>query len=1078
MQAETQKQIMSLQNKAKKIADKLNEEVITIAKGIQHIQTQAGIAYQINSKDFNTKKLSLIAKKIGDDLEIALAEDVVVFDNYFNICSTDLSCLVSLPTKDGGLYHIVADTFFTLEDGTQVVYFYGEQSIVSTESSAVSADDDQSFLEVIKSNIGIVAAVAVVVVAAAIATNNSGGNDGDDDGNDDGNGNGDDDDDDLTPPPAPKFTFVDTGSSSVDGITNNGTITISGLEPGATWQYSTDGGANFFTNGIGNNFVLNEGTYDANAIQIKQTDVAGNTSNIFKNALPIIVDTTGASFTSATIVNVEINTDVTETIYTAAATDDYPLTYSLKEGNQKDKFTINIAGELKYKQKQTQAETHKVSIIATDTAGNEVEQLITVSVKNPPSVPPEPPVPPVTEGFVINGENAGDKSGWSVSSAGDVNGDGLDDLILGSPETAFSDNDNVGRSYVVFGKTNATVIDLSNIASGTGGFVINGAQANDYNGYSVSSIGDFNGDGLDDLIIGSRKRESDGNSVIGKSHVVFGKTDGTVVNLSNLGTGGLVINGEQPNDHNGYSVSSAGDVNGDGLDDLIIGAWGMNNNAGRSYVLFGVAGNPTIDLSNIVSGTGGFAINGENAGGFSGYSVSSAGDVDGDGFDDLIIGAWGIDSAKGRSYVVFGKTDGTIVDLSNIASGIGGFAINGDDVHNVSGSSVSSAGDVNGDGLDDLIVGSIIAENNRGKAYVVFGKKEGSAVNLGDIASGTGGFVIRGEKDGDKSGHSVTSIGDFNGDGLDDLAIGTNQINGVDKENYPGETYVVFGKADGTAIELSDIASGSGGFIIRGEKDKDWSGVSVSSAGDVNGDGLDDLIVGSPQADPNDNNNAGKAYVVFGKTNTETVDLANISKGGGVAAHAIDFQGDANANILTGTSTNELFVAGLGDDILTGNGGFDVFNAGAGNDTIIINDSNIATLSSNMFDSHLLARVDGGYGLDTLKLAGENLILDLANIDNNRIQGIEIIDLTGSGSNTLKLNVNDLLHISNESNILRVIGDSNDKVKIELSDDGFFAESPILEDGVKYYVYSSPSNDFGRLWVGQNIVVENSGEVI
>ncbi|OJA02958.1 hypothetical protein, partial [Bathymodiolus thermophilus thioautotrophic gill symbiont] len=75
-------------------------------------------------------------------------------------------------------------------------------------------------------------------------------------------------------------------------------------------------------------------------------------------------------------------------------------------------------------------------------------------------------------------------------------------------------------------------------------------------------------------------------------------------------------------------------------------------------------------------------------------------------------------------------------------------------------------------------------------------------------------------------------------------------------------------------------------------------------------------------------------------------------------------------------------------------------------------------------------------------------------------------------------NVNDLLHISNESNVLRVIGDSNDKVKIELSDDGFFAESPILEDGVKYYVYSSPSNDFGRLWVGQNIVVENSGEVI
>jgi hypothetical protein len=110
---------------------------IVVAQNKQHIQVQAGKDYQLSAKDFNTKKASLIAKKVSNDLEISLENNVVVFDDYFEICATDLSCLVSLPTKNGGLYHVLADTVFTLEDGTQIVYFYGEQSIVSTESSTL-----------------------------------------------------------------------------------------------------------------------------------------------------------------------------------------------------------------------------------------------------------------------------------------------------------------------------------------------------------------------------------------------------------------------------------------------------------------------------------------------------------------------------------------------------------------------------------------------------------------------------------------------------------------------------------------------------------------------------------------------------------------------------------------------------------------------------------------------------------------------------------------------------------------------------------------------------------------------------
>jgi hypothetical protein len=118
---------------------------------------------------------------------VALEEGVIIFDNYFAVCATDLSCLVSLPTKDGGLYHIVADASFTIEDGTQIVYFYGEQSIVSTESSAVSTDDTQSFLDVVTSNVEIVAAAVVAAVVVAGSSSNSGGNNGNDDSDDDKN---------------------------------------------------------------------------------------------------------------------------------------------------------------------------------------------------------------------------------------------------------------------------------------------------------------------------------------------------------------------------------------------------------------------------------------------------------------------------------------------------------------------------------------------------------------------------------------------------------------------------------------------------------------------------------------------------------------------------------------------------------------------------------------------------------------------------------------------------------------------------------------------------------------------------
>ncbi|MEM6992131.1 MAG: integrin alpha [Myxococcota bacterium] len=409
------------------------------------------------------------------------------------------------------------------------------------------------------------------------------------------------------------------------------------------------------------------------------------------------------------------------------------------------------------------------------------------------------------------------------------------------------------RTYIVFGKEENISAPLSAIAAGYGGFVLDTEDAGPRPGWSSSGAGDVNGDGLGDIIVGTPGAET--------TYVVFGKADTAAVALSSVATGlgGFALDGE--GDYVGFSVAGAGDVNGDGLDDVVATAVDQAD-ASAAYVVFGKVDTSAVLLSALNAGEGGYAVEAEADANYWIGRVSAAGDVNGDGLGDIVVGASQASANgpnSGRAYVVFGRSDTTGVQLRDVAAGIGGFMLDGEAIGGHAGRVVSGAGDVNGDGLDDIVVGATgldTAGSGVGRGYVVFGKVDTVAVQLSSVVAGAGGFVID-EKAPDDLALAVSGAGDVNGDGLADVVLGASDAFAEGSE--AGRAYVVFGKSDTDAVQLSAIAAGVGGFALDGEETEDGAGRGVGGAGDVNGDGLDDVVVGAPEAGSN-----GRIYVVFG----------------------------------------------------------------------------------------------------------------------------------------------------------------------------------------------------------------------
>ena len=747
-------------------------------------------------------------------------------------------------------------------------------------------------------------------------------------------------------------------------------------------------------------------------------------------------------------------------------------------------------------------------------------------------------------GFVLNGTDSSDQAGWSVSEAGDINADGYGDFLIGARYGDANAVTNAGETYLVFGQAAAfnSSINLSSL-NGTDGFVLNGISSSDYAGFSTSEAGDVNNDGYDDILIGAYYGDASGTDT-GETYVVYGHSGvyTSSLNLSSLnGSNGFVLNGVNTSDISGYSVSDAGDVNGDGYADIVIGAHygeGFNNsvsNAGESYVVFGSATPAASFNLSSLDGSNGFVLNGIGSSDYAGWSVSSAGDINQDGYDDVLIGAQYGDGYNnsigdaGESYVIFGQEEFSAYTNLSSLDGSNGFTLYGIGGSDYTGYSVSDAGDINGDGYADILIGAERGDTNggdSGETYLLFGKADGyrASWNLANMAiDGSDGIVINGVAASDFSGRSVSGAGDFNGDGYDDILIGAYQHDAEGVSNSGG-SFLIYGKADGYVnLNLSDL-DGSNGFRINGVSASDYSGQSVSSAGDINQDGFADIIIGAYAGDPNAIGDAGEAYVIYGQdfrneitfvgstgndtvTGTSGAELMttyggddNITGNGGndrilagdgnnsitttsgddriESGSGIDTinagdgnnvinSGSGNDSLTTGAGDDNLNAGpgndtlnsgegdnvlngGSGDDSLTSGSGTDTLNGGSGNDTLNAGDGNdilrggggqdtLVGAGGNdrlyggagddvlTYDAADTITVDGGTGSDTLQVSAAGITVDLLSMDSTLITNMEVIDLTGSGNNTLNLDATTLLAHS-ENATLRIDGNSGDVV--------------------------------------------------
>ncbi|MEW5985467.1 MAG: VCBS repeat-containing protein [Chloroflexota bacterium] len=434
----------------------------------------------------------------------------------------------------------------------------------------------------------------------------------------------------------------------------------------------------------------------------------------------------------------------------------------------------------------------------------------------------------ITPAWTAEGDQTGAWFGVSVGTAGDVNGDGHADVIVGAP---YYDNDqsDEGRAYVYHGSPSG----LSPIAN----WITEGDQTLAAYGHAVGTAGDVNGDNYTDVIVGALYYDS-GQTDEGQARVFHGSISG----LNPLPN--WTAESDQADAELGYyALGTAGDVNGDGYADVIIGSFYYQNGEyreGRAFAWYGSItglgpnGNPSNADWTAES-------NQENA--LFGYWVSTAGDVNGDGYADAIVGAYNYDNGEtdeGRAFAYYGSSTG----LSLTAN----WTAESNQAGANFGNPVGTAGDVNGDGYADVVVGASAFDNgqtNEGQVFVYYGSVSG--------LNSSANWTADGNQDLAYFGGSAGTAGDVNGDGYADLIVGAGTYdNGQTDE---GAVFVYHGAADG----LSTTAN----WTAESDQDSSYFGYPIHTAGDVNGDGYTDIIVGAYQYD-NGQSGEGRIFAYYG----------------------------------------------------------------------------------------------------------------------------------------------------------------------------------------------------------------------
>jgi hypothetical protein len=459
------------------------------------------------------------------------------------------------------------------------------------------------------------------------------------------------------------------------------------------------------------------------------------------------------------------------------------------------------------------------------------------------------------------GEANNDMFSRMVANAGDVNGDGFKDILMTAPYN----NDggaHAGKVYLFFGRATGWSKDI-NVSNANASFVAEGAgDAGGSAGEGTGLCGgDINGDGLSDIVIGMPQND-DAGSNRGQVYIIFGKKSGWQKNVD-LTQADASFRGEYNGDWLGRYADCDGDVNGDRIDDLVMGASVNDENgvdSGQVYIVFGQKGGWAMDTN--VS-TADASLLGESGGDSAGISLAIAPDVNGDGIDDIVIGAANNDrggNLAGSAYLALGrKTSDWKMDMPLASKANASWY--GEGIQDAFGYLLDGLGDVNGDGLGDIVAGSYLNNGNgadAGQAYIIFGRRSGWGTNV-NISAGMNASYF-GEALANYAGRGVAGPGDVDGDGLNDILISSPDNGEV--AALSGEAYLVLGKTAGWAKRVN-----------LNQADASWRGEMASSiggrtvaGGDFNADGLADVLI-SAHLDSEHGTSTGQGYVISPDSN-------------------------------------------------------------------------------------------------------------------------------------------------------------------------------------------------------------------